>query len=305
MSKIKTIIINNIYITINTIDDEDYINLTEILKTQDSEYFISNWLRNKNTMEFIRLWEELNNPNFNYVEFDIIKQNVGLNSYRVSIKQLISNCNVIGLQAKTGKYGGTYAHIDIALEFCSWLNPTLKLHIITEYKRLKKEENDKQGIEWNVKRELAKTNYHVQNHSVAKYIISKNPNNYDEHRRYYKDEANLLNDVLFNMTAEEWRDKYPDLAKQDKNIRDYASENELTVLANLETHNAQFIKEGITQDKRKSLLTDIKNEYLVILNKKKPEKAIRKQSSLFTNKDLSSYNKNLKKALDYKHGSQD
>jgi hypothetical protein len=192
----------------------------------------------------------------------------------------------IGLIAKAGRYGSTYAHIDIALEFCSWINPVLKLHIITEYKRLKKEESNKQGIQWHIKKELAKTNYHMQTYSIAKYIVSKNPNNYEEQNQYYQEEANLLNVVLFDMTAEIWREQNPQLATQDKNIRDFASENELAILANLETHNAQFIKEGITQEKRKELLSVIKNEYLNILNKKKPNKAIREQPHLFNKKAL-------------------
>ncbi|UQY80787.1 KilA-N domain-containing protein [Candidatus Hepatincola sp. Av] len=288
MAKVQTITVNNIDITINTIQEEDYVNLTEILKTQESEYFIADWLRNRNTVEFLGLWEELNNPNFNYGKFAIIKQNVGLNNYKLSVKQLIANTNAIGLQAKTGKYGGTYAHIDIALEFCSWLSPILKLHIITEYKRLKKEENNRQGIEWHVKRELAKTNYHMQNYSVAKYIIPCKQGSIEKQKQHYKDEANLLNVVLFGITAEKWRIANPELANQDKNIRDYASENELTVLANLETHNAQFIKEGINQGKRKGLLIDIKNEYLNILNSRKPSKSISKQPSLSAITELSS-----------------
>ncbi len=139
----------------------------------------------------------------------------------------------------------------------------------------------------------------MQNHSVAKYIVSRSQGSKEEQRQHYKDEANLLNVVLFGMTAENWRIENEELANQDKNIRDFASENELTVLADLETHNAQFIKEGLVQEKRKELLTDIKNEYLNILNRKKPDKAIRKQPSLFTKKELSGFDKKLKTALDY------
>ncbi|XWO14188.1 KilA-N domain-containing protein [Candidatus Hepatincola sp. Pdp] len=290
MAKIQTITVNNIDITINTIQEEDYICLSDILKHEEySSALVENWLRNKNTVEFLGVWEQLNNKDkFNSLEFEGIKNQTGLNRFHLSVKKWVNSTNAIGLISKAGKYGGIYAHVDIALEFCSWLSPILKLHIITEYKRLKKEENNRQGIEWQVKRELAKTNYHMQNYSVAKYIVPRKQVAIDKQRQHYQDEANLLNVVLFGITAEKWRIDNPELANQDKNIRDYASENELTVLANLETHNAQFIKEGIHQGKRKDLLTDIKNEYLNILNSKKPSKSISKQPAFSTIKELSS-----------------
>ena len=242
------------------IDDEDYISITDMLKSKDGNFFVSDWLRNRNTIEFLGIWEEIHNPNFNYGEFAIIKSQAGLNSYKISVKEWTEKTNAIGIISKAGRYGGTYAHKDIAFEFGMWISPKFKLLLIKEFERLKAEEQKQTG--WNAKRELSKINYRIHTDAIKNNLIpkelSKNQINF-----VYAEEADVLNMALFGMTAKEWRTNNPDL---DGNIRDYATMNELICLANLENLNSVFIKEGLKQSERLEKLNKIAISQIQILN---------------------------------------
>lgn len=250
MTNINNIIhANGVDIRINTINEIDYISLTDIAKKQNAEYpadIIKNWLRSKNTIEFLGVWEQLNNPNFKLVEFDQFKNEAGLNSFVLSPQKWIDKTNAIGIISKSGRYGGTYAHSDIAFEFASWLSPTFKLYIIKDYQRLKQEESHIKELEWNVKREIAKTNYKIHTDAIKENLIpptlSKKEISY-----IYASETDIINKALFGQTAKEWRENNP---KAKGNIRDTATIEQLIVLSNLETMNAQYIKEGLSQIER-------------------------------------------------------
>ena len=242
------------------IENEDYISITDMLKSKDGDFFVSDWLRNRNTIEFLGIWEEIHNPNFNYGEFATIKSQAGLNSYKISVKEWTEKTNAIGIISKAGRYGGTYAHKDIAFEFGMWISPKFKLLLIKEFERLKAEEQKQIG--WNAKRELSKINYRIHTDAIKNNLIpkelSKNQINF-----VYAEEADVLNMALFGMTAKEWRTNNPD---SDGNIRDYATMNELICLANLENLNSVFIKEGLKQSERLEKLNKIAISQMQILN---------------------------------------
>ena len=241
------------------IDNEDYISLTDMLKSKDGEFFISDWLRNRNTIEFLGIWEELHNPNFNYGEFAIIKSQAGLNSYKLSVKEWVEKTNSIGIIAKAGRYGGTYAHKDIAFEFGMWISPKFKLLLIKEFERLKSEEQKQLG--WSAKRELSKVNYKIHTDAIKQNLIPKELTK-KETSIVYAEEADVLNMALFGMTAKEWRDKNKD---KSGNIRDYATINELICLANLENINSIYINEKILQSERLIKLNKIAISQMKIL----------------------------------------
>ena len=242
------------------IDYEDYISITDMLKSKDGNFFVSDWLRNRNTIEFLGIWEEIHNPNFNYGEFAIIKSQAGLNSYKISVKEWTEKTNAIGIISKAGRYGGTYAHKDIAFEFGMWISPKFKLLLIKEFERLKAEEQKQIG--WNAKRELSKINYRIHTDAIKNNLVpkelTKNQINF-----VYAEEADVLNMALFGMTAKEWREKNPNL---NGNIRDYATMNELICLSNLENLNSVFINEGLKQSKRLEKLNKIAISQMQILN---------------------------------------
>ena len=242
------------------IENEDYISITDMLKSKDGDFFVSDWLRNRNTIEFLGIWEEIHNPNFNYGEFAIIKSQAGLNSYKISVKEWTEKTNAIGIISKAGRYGGTYAHKDIAFEFGMWISPKFKLLLIKEFERLKAEEQKQIG--WNAKRELSKINYRIHTDAIKNNLIPKELNNY-QINFIYAEEADVLNMALFGMTAKEWRTNNPHL---DGNIRDYATMNELICLANLENLNSVFIKEGLKQSERLKKLNKIAISQIQILN---------------------------------------
>lgn len=252
MSKTK-LNVNELEIVLFKQDDEEYISLTDMARFRDSDrtnYIIQNWMRTRNTIEFLGLWEELKNLNFKSIEFDAFKNESGSNSFTLTPKKWIETTNAIGLISKSGRYGGTYAHKDIAFEFASWISPTFKLYLITEYQRLKEIETNQYNLEWNVKRILSKTNYYLHTDAIKKHIIPERNYQKDKEWLAYAEEADILNVALFNCTAKDWRDANPDLAKKSMNIRDIASINELAILSNLETLNAQMIKEQIIKQYR-------------------------------------------------------
>ena len=269
MDKNRVITVQNIPITISRSDIDYYICITDMAaaKSDNSRAadVIKNWLRNRNTLEFLGTWEQIYNANFKVVEFDHFRQEAGLHTFVISVGDWVEQTNAIGLYVKKGRYGGTYAHKDIAFEFASAISPVFKLYLIKEFQRLKEQENDLKDIEWNAKRFLTKNNYLIQTEAVKNYLIPVC--NYREDLRWlpYAEEADLLNVALFGFTAKAWREANPELAK-DSNIRDYASINELTVLSNLESHNAQMIREGRSKEERFMILKEIAEYQIKILN---------------------------------------
>ena len=251
MSKIKNekISANGFDIQVYTEDfKNDYISLTDIARyknTDDPRFVIQNWMRNRNTLEFIGLWEVLNNTNFNRVQFDTFRNEAGLNRFSMTPSKWIESTNAIGIVSKAGRYGGTYAHYDIAMEFASWLSPEFKLYIVQDYKRLKSDENSKLSVSWNIHREISKINYRIHTDAIKEYLLKDLTN--EQLSFKYASEADMLNVALFNKTAKEWREENPDLKG---NMRDYASLNELLVLANMESYNAVLIGKGIEQKER-------------------------------------------------------
>lgn len=236
--------------------DKDFICITDIAKYKDNQrtdYIIQNWLRNRNTIELLGFWEILYNPNFNSIEFDGFKKQSGLNSFSLTPKQWIDKTNAIGLISKSGRYGGTYAHKDIAFEFASWISIEFKLYIIKEFQRLKELENNSAQLEWNLQRTISKINYRIHTDAIKENLI---PVILDESRKnfIYADEADILNIALFGKTAKEWRESHPD---EKGNIRDGATIEQLVVLSNLESINAIFIKQGLTSNQRLIHLNEI------------------------------------------------
>ncbi|MEH2948084.1 KilA-N domain-containing protein [Lachnospiraceae bacterium 56-18] len=269
MSKNKVIVVQNINITISEENFDDYICITDIAKAKVGESrgadVVKNWMRNRSTLEFLGTWEQIYNPAFKVVEFDHFKSEAGLHTFVLSVTEWIEETAAIGLFVKRGKYGGTYAHKDIAFEFASAISPVFKLYLIKEFQRLKEAENDARKIEWNAKRFLSKNNYLIQTNAIKNYLIPIR--NYKENLEWlaYAEEADILNVALFGFTAKAWRSENPELAKKN-NVRDFATINELTVLSNLETHNAQMIREGRSKIERFHILKEIAEYQLNILN---------------------------------------
>lgn len=253
MAKNKTITVKGTEITVLDQSGEKYISLTDMLKAKDGDFFIGDWLRNRNTVEFLGIWESVYNLNFNYDEFDIIKSKAGLNSYRLSVKEWVEKTNAIGLKATTGRYGGSYAHADIAFEFGMWISAEFKVYLIKEFQRLKADENDRLKLEWNLQRTLAKVNYHIHTDAIKENLIPKELSKLQT-SFVYADEADLLNVALFGMTAKQWRDANP---KAKGNIRDAATLEQLVVLSNLESINAVLIHQGLQQAERLQQLNKI------------------------------------------------
>ncbi|WP_314963214.1 KilA-N domain-containing protein [Peptostreptococcus stomatis] len=243
----------------------DYISLTDIAKyknTDDPRFVIQNWMRNRNTLEFIGLWEALNNPNFNRVQFDTFRSEAGLNRFTMTPGKWIESTDAIGIVSKAGRYGGTYAHYDIAMEFASWLSPEFKLYIIQDYKRLKEDENSRLSLTWNLHREISKINYKIHTDAIKEHLLKDLTN--EQLSFKYASEADMLNVALFNKTAKEWREENQDLKG---NMRDYASLNELLVLANMESYNAILIGKGIDQKERMIELRNLARTQLMSLKK--------------------------------------
>ena len=256
---VSRIFVNDTQITVLSIDDKDYISLTDMMKANDGDFFIGSWLRNRNTIEFLGIWEQIFNPSFNCVEFDTIKSQAGLNSFRLSIKDWVEKTNAIGIKAKTGRYGGTYAYKDIAFEFGMWISPQFKLYLIKEFDRLKEEEQRRLG--WDIKRNLAKINYRVHTDAIKENLIP--PELTAQQRNIvYASEADVLNMALFGLTAKSWRDENPDLKG---NIRDYANVAQLVCLSNLESLNAVFINDGMPQAERLAKLNAVAISQMRIL----------------------------------------
>ena len=246
MAKNKIIKVEGKEITVILVKEQEYISLTDMLKAKDGDFFISDWLRNRNTIEYLGIWETVYNPNFNYGEFAIIKSQAGLNSYKISVKEWVEKTNAIGLKATAGRYGGTYAHPDIAFEFGMWISPQFKIYLVKEFQRLKSEENDRLKLEWNLQRTLAKVNYQIHTDAIKENLIPQEITK-QQASFVYANEADLLNVALFGITAKEWRENNPD---KTGNIRDYATLEQLVVLSNMESVNALLIRQGLSQSER-------------------------------------------------------
>ncbi|MDM8108457.1 KilA-N domain-containing protein [Phascolarctobacterium faecium] len=252
----STINANGIEIRVSSTDESDYISLTDIAKKRNPEFpadVIKNWMRSRSTIEFLGLWEKLNNPNFKLVEFDQFKQEAGTNSFVLPPQKWIDRTNAIGIISKSGRYGGTYAHTDIAFEFASWISPEFKLYIIKDYQRLKTDESHIKQIDWNIKREIAKSNYKIHTDAIKEKLILPTLSN-AQISYTYASEADVINVALFGITAKAWRKMHPE-AKG--NIRDTATIEQLIVLSNLESMNAVFIREGLAQSERLFKLNQI------------------------------------------------
>ena len=240
----------------------DYISLTDIAKYKSDEPndVIRNWLRSKDTIEFLGLWEIIHNSNFKPVEFDGFKKEAGSNAFTLSPQRWIKKTNAIGIISKSGRYGGTFAHSDIAMEFASWISAEFKLYIIQDYKRLKSDENSKLSLNWNLNREISKINYKIHTDAIKTYLLGDLTKEQLSYK--YASEADMLNVALFNKRAKEWREENP---KLKGNIRDYASLNELLVLANMESYNAILIEKGIEQKERMIELRNLGRAQLLSL----------------------------------------
>ena len=261
--KKETIEAKGVSIQVYTEDfKNDYISLTDIAKYKSDEPndVIRNWLRSKDTIEFLGLWEIINNPNFKPVEFDGFKKEAGSNAFTLSPQRWIEKTNAIGIISKSGRYGGTFAHSDIAMEFASWISAEFKLYIIQDYKRLKSDENSKLSLNWNLNREISKINYKIHTDAIKTYLLGDLTKEQLSYK--YASEADMLNVALFNKRAKEWREENP---KLKGNIRDYASLNELLVLANMESYNAILIEKGIEQKERMIELRNLGRAQLLSL----------------------------------------
>ena len=269
MAKNKTINVKGSEIRIIQKGKDDFISLTDMVKGfEDGSVLIENWLRNKNTIEFIGIWEEIYNPDFNSLEFEGIKNEAGLNRFTLSVKKWTERTKAIGIFAKTGRYeSGTFAHKDIAFEFGSWLSPSFKLYLIKEFQRLKEDENDRLKLDWNLQRTLAKVNYHIHTDAIKEKLLPKELTK-QEISFVYASEADMLNMALFGKTAKQWRDENP---VAEGNVRDGASIEQLVVLSNMESVNSVLIRQGLKPSERLELLNKI---------------AIAQMKSLLNNKQL-------------------
>ncbi|HFD11621.1 MAG TPA: KilA-N domain-containing protein [Crenotrichaceae bacterium] len=260
--KSSKIIVKHSEITVVQVNEQDYISLTDIARHKKSDRtddLIRNWIRNRNTIEYIGIWEQLNNPDFKPVEFDGFRKEAGLNSFTLTPKQWIEQTNAMGIVSKAGRYGGTYAHKDIAFEFATWISVEFKLYLIKEFQRLK--ENELGKLEWNIKRQLTKINYRIHTDAIKENLLPQSLSK-QQISHVYASEADVLNMALFGKTAKQWRHENPD---KDGNIRDYANVSQLVCLANLENLNAVFINEGYEQSQRLEKLNQIAIQQMQIL----------------------------------------
>jgi len=249
MAKNKKINVQGVDIVLYEDNSNDFISLTDIARHKDAEHtdsIVQNWMRNRNTIELLGFWETIYNPNFKPLEFEGFRKQAGLNSFVMTPKRWIETTNAIGIVSKAGRYGGTFAHKDIALEFASWISIEFKLYVIKEFQRLKDDENNRLKLEWNLQRTISKINYQIHTDAIKDNLIPKEITN-QQASFVYANEADLLNVALFGITAKEWRESN---SEQKGNIRDYATLEQLVVLSNMESINALLIEQGLSQSER-------------------------------------------------------
>ena len=282
MTKTSIMNVQGIEIALTTINEEDFICITDIVKAKGGDAraadIIKNWIRNRSTIEFLGTWETLYNPNFKVVEFDHFRKEAGLPTFTMSVSNWIEKTGAIGIVSKAGRYGGTYAHKDIAFEFCSAISPMFKLYVIKEYQRLVELERSELALSWNVKRLLSKANYHIHTDAIKNVILPKLNISQIKQGLVYASEADLLNMVLFDCTAKQWQDANPELAKT-MNIRDTATINQLIVLSNIESLNAELIKQGVSKEDRFTILRRTAEEQLAVLISRNAEQNFAKLAS--------------------------
>ena len=282
MTKTSIMNVQGIEIALTTINEEDFICITDIVKAKGGDAraadIIKNWIRNRSTIEFLGTWETLYNPNFKVVEFDHFRKEAGLPTFTMSVSNWIEKTGAIGIISKAGRYGGTYAHKDIAFEFCSAISPMFKLYVIKEYQRLVELERSELALSWNVKRLLSKANYHIHTDAIKNVILPKLNISQMKQGLVYASEADLLNMVLFDCTAKQWQEANPELAKT-MNIRDTATINQLIVLSNIESLNAELIKQGVSKEDRFSILRRTAEEQLAVLISRNAEQNFAKLAS--------------------------
>lgn len=278
MAQISTINANGVEISVlgNIADESAFISLTDIAKYKNAEeprLVITNWMSTYSTIDFLAVWEELHNPGFNRMEFQSVRNERG--RLIITPKQWIEKTNAIGMTSKAGRYGGgTYAHSDIAFEFASWISPEFKLYIIKDYQRLKKDESERKAIGWDEKRALSKINYHIHTDAVQKYLITDELTA-TEKGYTFADEADMLNVALFGKKAWEWRNEHPVEVRKGENIRDYASAEELIILVNMESQNAELIKAGLTQNERFEKLREMARTQMQVLLKNRAKETLK------------------------------
>jgi len=322
MAKSQKLMVNDLEISLTKVENEDYICLTDMIKAKDGDFFISDWLRNGNTLDYLAAWEGLNNPDFNYGEFAIIRNASGVNSFKVSVKDWVNKTDAIGIFAKTGRYGGTYASKDIAFNFGMWISPEFQLYIVTEYQRLKEIENNKYNLEWDVRRLMSKVNCVLHTDAVQEHIIPKSRHNVDKQWIEYAKEADMLNMAVFGYTAKQWKETNPQHVLRGKNMRDFSSIHDLLIMSNIENMNAELIKNKISKVDRYSYLKKLANDQrekfakidiIKSIKKSRPDTYLNidtmpheeieiesKKDILEANrKNLSDFNQKLKKGLDY------
>jgi hypothetical protein len=275
--KKRQIMVQDTPISVHEVGGEDYICLTDMAKGEEGTDHIRNWMRNRNTVEFLGLWETMHNPEFKGAEFDTFRKEAGLNNFNLTPQKWINATGAIGIASKSGRNGGTYAHRDIAFEFGSWISPAFKLYLLKEYQRLKEVENNQYNLEWNVKRILSKANYEIHTDAVKEHIIPYSKRIWNKSLEY-AEEADLINVAIFGCTAKQWRDSNAERVKAGENIRDSASINELNVLVNAESLNAEMIRDGISKQDRFTKLTQMATRQLEALNKKDFMKSLKKLS---------------------------
>jgi hypothetical protein len=290
MSSITKLIVQGKEISVTNVNNDDYICLTDMVKAKDDDKraadIIKNWIRNRGTIEFLGTWEGIYNKNFKVVEFDHFRKEAGLPTFTMSITNWVEKTNAIGIFSKSGKFGGTYAHKDIAFEFGAAISPIFKLYVIKEYQRLKDIEANQYGVEWNFKRVLSKVNYHIHTSAVKEYIIPKAGYTQAKEWLLYADEADLLNLVLFGCTAKQWRDNNPRRVLNGENIRDMASINELALLSNIESLNSILIKNGLPKKDRYRILKETVKDQKKTLDSIDFMKTIKKENnSTFIDKE--------------------
>jgi hypothetical protein len=268
MAKSEKVFVKDKYITVITYENNDFISLTDMASgVNEGSSLIGKWISNKNTLEYLGIWERINNPDFNYPEFGVIEKDAGVNRFIMSVGQWIARTRALGMLVRPGRYGGTFAHKDIAFQFAMWLSPEFQIYLIKEFQRLKEDENNRLKLEWNLQRTLAKVNYHIHTDAIKEKLIPAQLSNVQV-SLVYASEADLLNMALFGKTAGEWRAENPGL---EGNVRDYATLEQLVVLSNLESINALLIRQSLTQSERIQQLNRI---------------AITQMTSLVRNKNL-------------------
>lgn len=269
MKKTGELDIRGTVVRVVKIGDEDYICLTDMLKAKDGEFFITDWLRNRNTLEFIGIWERVYNPSFNYGEFATIRNQAGLNSFKIGVQEFAQRTNAVSIISKAGRYGGTYAHKDIAFEFAMWISAEFKIYIVKEFQRLKAKEQELVG--WSAKRELAKINYRIHTDAIKENLIPATVSR-SQMNIIYASEADVLNVALFGMTHQQWQAANPTLKG---NQRDYATINQLICISNMENINAVMINDGIPQPQRLKKLNEIAIQQMRILSEVEGRKCLK------------------------------